>query len=328
MAVVDPDHARPIAERLLGEFRTLGRLWSQSPEAIERVAGKNSPVVHLLLVCRDARVESIRGELVGGRITPSSPKLLEYLIVSMGALPDETLRVLFVDGSHRMIADEQVQRGTVGQLIFYPRVIFRRALELDAAAIMMVHNHPSGDPAPSRNDILVTNMLVDMGRSLGIEVIEHIIVTANTYHRILCREPAKRPKARPFSLRDRSRELHEVPDASSDNRSLALANARKTVRRRILRKQLLGTEELFGEPAWDMLIDLFIHECEDRPVSTSSLSIASGLPMSTALRLLQRLDDQAFLTREADPNDGRRNFIRLSPDVAHRLRAYFAAGDE
>ncbi|KGB55990.1 DNA repair protein RadC [Sphingopyxis sp. LC81] len=96
----------------------------------------------------------------------------------------------------------------------------------------------------------------------------------------------------------------------------------------MLRRQLVGADDLFGEPAWDMLIDLFIHEAEARPVSTSSLGIASGLGMSSALRLVQRLCDAGLVTREADRQDGRRNFIRLTPDLAHRLTAYFAAGDE
>lgn len=109
------------------------------------------------------------------------------------------------------------------------------------------------------------------------------------------------------------------------NYELALANARQASHRRAVRKKMLGANALFGEPAWDMMIDLFLHEGEGKPVSTSSICIASGLPTSTALRLLQRLCDEAMVTRIADPSDGRRNFIRLAPEVRDRLTDYFAA---
>jgi DNA repair protein RadC len=105
---------------------------------------------------------------------------------------------------------------------------------------------------------------------------------------------------------------------------LALRTARQTLPRRAVRKNILGTDVRLGEPAWDMMIDLFIHEGEGKPVSTSSICIASGLPMSTALRLLQRLCDLGKVTRIADPSDGRRNFIRLAPEVREQLTHYFS----
>lgn len=325
MAVVEPEGAEALAVRLLGEFQSLARLWSQRREAIERVTGADSPVAPLLFAAREAMHEALRGEL-GGSIAPSSARLADYLIASMGSLPEETLRVLFLDAAHRLIADEQMQRGTISELLLYPRVIFRRALELNAAAIILAHNHPSGDPAPSRNDLAVTDRLVEIGRSLDIEILEHIVVTASEHSCIRRGYSAARPRDRErlFNLRAPN---SDVTDESGE-RSTALANAQRTGRRRLLRRQLLGAEELFGEPAWDMLIDLFIHQCEGKPVSTSSLCIASGLSMSSALRLVQRLIDASLLEREVDPGDGRRNFISLSPRIAHRLTAFFEAYDE
>ena len=268
----------------------------------------------------------MRAELLGRVIDPSSPKLIEYLKTSMGALPEEILRVLFLDASRRLVADEQMQHGSVRQLALYPRTIFRRAFELDAAAILLVHNHPSGDPTPSESDIRVTDLLRDIGRALDVELIDHIIVTRREHHRLTAgRAPPKGRPGPPLTLGDGHRDRIETEKGVAD---LALANARRTLRRRLLRKQLLGNDELFGEPAWDMLIDLFIHEGEAKPVSTSSLGIASGLGMSSALRLVQRLCDAELLVRTSDPADGRRNFIQLAPEVAHRLTAYFAAGEE
>lgn len=108
----------------------------------------------------------------------------------------------------------------------------------------------------------------------------------------------------------------------------ALENARASTRRRLLRRQLIGADELFGEPAWEMLIDLFVHACERKPISISSLCVTSSIPMSSALRLTQRLCDAGILLRLPDRMDGRRSFIRLQPVIAHRMRAYFEAGPE
>src|SRR3546814_14958417 len=95
----------------------------------------------------------------------------------MGSLQDETLRILFLDGIGRLIADEQVQRGTVHQLVIYPRPIFRRAMEHNAASLILVHHHPSGDATPSEEDLIATRALVQISRSLDISLVEHLFVT-------------------------------------------------------------------------------------------------------------------------------------------------------
>ncbi|WOF45827.1 hypothetical protein KNJ79_20760 (plasmid) [Sphingopyxis indica] len=269
-------------------------------------------------------IESMRAELDDRGIDPASPRLISYLKLSMGALPHETLRVLFLDAARRLIADEQLQQGTIGHLAIYPRTIFRRAIELDAAAIILVHNHPSGDPTPSEADVAATTRLSAIGRSLDVELLEHIVVALRGHRPILDRKATRRSSPAPdYRLCDKSNNWRNAPAAPR-----ALANAQRTARRRLLRRQLVGAPDIFGEPAWDMLIELFIHEAEARPVSTSSLCISSGLPMSSALRLLQRLTDAGLVTREADRTDGRRNFIRLDPDLGHRLMAYFAERDD
>lgn len=273
----------------------------------------------MLSAARAATLEAMRSEVAGRAIAPWDPKLIQYLQTSMGALPHEVLRVLFLDAARRVIADEQMQHGTIGQLTIHARIIFRRALELDAAAIILVHNHPSGDPKPSRGDIDVTERLVSIGYALDVDLLEHIVVTNSDHQMILNRQarPRRRPSER---LRDSGGRRMEA--------GLALENARKTARRRLLRRQLVGADGLFGEPAWDILVDLFIHEGQGKSVSTGSACIASGLSTSSALRLLQRLCDAGLVVREADHDDGRRTYIRLSSELAHRLTAYFAAGEE
>ena len=125
----------------------------------------------MLAATRATALEALRSQASGRAIDPSDPKLLQYLQASMGALPDETLRILFLDASRHLIADEQLQHGTIDQLTIYPRILFRRALELNAAAVILVHNHPSGDPTPSDADIAATKQLVEIGRSLDVGVL-------------------------------------------------------------------------------------------------------------------------------------------------------------
>lgn len=278
----------------------------------------------MMVAARAAALEALRADMTDASVDPANPRLLKYLKASMGALTCETLRVLFLDASHRLLADEQLQHGSVRQVAFYPRTIFRRAIELDAAAIILIHNHPSGNPVPSQGDIEGTERLVEIGALLDVEVLEHIVVTAHDHRAIMADRSSARPKPSPkVILRDESSDWRSAPGAAR-----ALDRAQKASRRRLLRRQLVGAPELFGEPAWDVLIDLFIHEAQGKPVSTSSFCIASGLPMSSALRLLQRLCETGLVTREADRSDGRRNFIRLAPPLGHRLMAYFTGGDE
>lgn len=332
MANVEPANAEIVAARLIAEFRSLARLLSQSPDAVARVVGQGSPVVPLLLASRDAMREAMRGELHDRRITASSRRLIDYLKISMGGLPDETLRVLFLDARHRLIADEQMQRGTIDQVVLYPRIILRRAIELDAEAVILAHNHPSGDPTPSSADLSVTERLAAMAQSLDIAIVDHIVVTATSHRSIVRKSRSPGHKmAQPFGLRAQENEL---PSADGGDGALgaalpgALANARRSVRRLLLRRQLLGADRLFGEPAWDMLVELFIAHCEGTTVPTGALGIGSGLSSSSAQRLVQRMVDARLVVRAPDPDDGRRHFVSLSPDIAHRLAAYFVAHDE
>lgn len=319
VASVSPEHSEAIAEALLGEFHCIGRLWSATPEALARVLGKASPIIDLIVSARAAAIEAIAGDLRGIAIDPFGGALRRYLIACMGSLPNEVLRVLFLDGSRRLIADEQLQNGSLAQLALSPRTIFRRALEHNAAGLILVHNHPSGDPTPSREDIMVTQQLDLLGRGLDVQVIDHIVVTASQAHHIMNEEiiVGANPGATTYTLRNPESD----PRWGHDK---AVGNARTTARRMLLRRQLIGAEELFGDPAWEMLIDLFIHESEGKPLSISSLCVTSSIPMSSALRLVQKLCDAGILVRIPDLMDGRRSFIKLAPAIAHRIRAYFA----
>lgn len=318
VAVIAPADAERIATSLLAEFQTIGRLWSQTPEAIDRVVGPGSEVAGLLLRSRKLALAALSADLRGLRIDPCSAALRDYLILGMGSLPDEHLRVLFLDAGQQLIADEQLQYGTLAHLVLHPRTIFRRALELNAAGIILVHNHPSRDPTPSEQDIEVTRQLDRIGRALDISLIDHIIVAEGGAHHIRTSK-AKRGLPRISIPLLRSPDLTAAGD-------VALENAKATLRRRMLRDRLFGAPELFGDPAWEMLIDLFIHECEGNPLPVSSLCVTPSIPMSSALRLCQKLCDAGIIYRIPDPSDGRRSFVSLAPEIAHRIRAYFEEG--
>jgi DNA repair protein RadC len=102
--------------------------------------------------------------------------VLDYCRTAMAFADREQLRVLFLDKRNQLIADEVQQTGTVDHTPVYPREVVKRALELSATAVILVHNHPSGDPTPSRADIQMTQSIIDIARPLGIEVHDHIIV--------------------------------------------------------------------------------------------------------------------------------------------------------
>jgi len=265
--------------------------------------------------------ETLRADLADRRIDSLDTGLRRYLTASMGSLTEEHLRVFFLDADRTLVADEQLQQGTLAHMAIYPRTIFRRALELNAAAIILVHNHPSGDPTPSADDIKTTSLLDELGQSLDIELLDHIVVTATQTHHMRHRKTKTVPAPRARSLLLRS-------PRPADEEDRILGNARTAMRRHILRRQLVGAPELFGDPAWDMLLDLFVHECEGRRLSMSSLCAATALPESSAMRLAQRLCDAGLLRRLPDPSDGRRSFMAIAPEIAHRLRAYFAEGPD
>ena len=102
--------------------------------------------------------------------------MLDYVVARMGNAKREEFRVLFLDSKNMLIKDEALQKGTVDETAIYPREVVKRALELHASAFIMVHNHPSGDPTPSRADIDMTREVAEAGKALGITLHDHLII--------------------------------------------------------------------------------------------------------------------------------------------------------
>jgi DNA repair protein RadC len=139
-------------------------------------AGLREASVTDLKIIEAAAREFARGQVKDRPVLSSWSNVLDYCRTAMAFADKEQLRILFLDKRNRLIADELQQEGTVDHTPVYPREVVKRALELSATAIVLVHNHPSGDPSPSRADIEMTKAIVEVAKPLGIEVHDHIIV--------------------------------------------------------------------------------------------------------------------------------------------------------
>ncbi len=164
----------PHAERLLEAFGSLPELIAAPAAALARVAGRRA-AVRVRLVQALAR-RQLERPLRDRQVISSSTQLEAYLRSVLTGVPREQFRVLFLDKKNRLIADERMGDGTVDHAPVYPREVMRRALELNASALILAHNHPGGDPTPSAADVEMTKQVVDAGRCLRITVHDHIIV--------------------------------------------------------------------------------------------------------------------------------------------------------
>ncbi|WP_186266079.1 RadC family protein [Sphingorhabdus sp. SMR4y] len=137
---------------------------------------KNSSAQAILALVREAMLVSSKDTMLDRICLSKAEDVIEYLIVAMARLPVEEVRVLFLDSKNRLICDEVVSRGSISEAPIYPREILKRALAVDATALILAHNHPSGDPEPSEGDIDATRRLLKAASELGLTVHDHIIV--------------------------------------------------------------------------------------------------------------------------------------------------------
>ena len=167
---------KPLAKALLKRFGSFAEVISAPPARLKEVSGVGDAMVAELKVVQAAARRLLRGEVAQRQVLSSWPAVLDYCRAVQAFAEREEFRVLFLDRRNQLIADECQQEGTVDHAPVYPREVVKRALELSATAIILVHNHPSGDPTPSRTDIQMTRALVEVARSLGIAVHDHVIV--------------------------------------------------------------------------------------------------------------------------------------------------------
>ena len=167
---------KPLAKQLLAKFGSFSEVIAAPVERLKEVRGLGEASITELKIVQAAANRLVRGEVKQRQVLSSWSNVLDYCRAAMAFESKEHFRILFLDKGNHLIADEQHQTGTVDHTPVYPREVVKRALELSATAVILVHNHPSGDPTPSRADIQMTQAIVDIARPLGISVHDHLIV--------------------------------------------------------------------------------------------------------------------------------------------------------
>jgi DNA repair protein RadC len=169
---------KPIAKKLLRDFGGFGGLMTADAEAIARVGEISDTAVAALKSAHAAALRLLKDEVKQRPVLSSWQSLLDYLRADMAHEGIERVRVLFLNAKNVLIRDEPMWEGSVDESAVYIREIMRRALDLHASALIIVHNHPSGDPSPSPQDIRLTRDLAEAGRHLKITLHDHIIIGA------------------------------------------------------------------------------------------------------------------------------------------------------
>jgi DNA repair protein RadC len=167
---------KPIAKALMARFGTFAEVISAEPERLMEIKGVGPAVATELKLIQAAALRLTRGQIIHKPLLNTWTAIVEYCRAAMAYNEIESFRLLFIDKKNQLIADEVQQSGTIDFTPAYPREVIKRALELSASSIILVHNHPSGDPTPSYADIDMTKKIIAAGQGLGILVQDHIIV--------------------------------------------------------------------------------------------------------------------------------------------------------
>ena len=167
---------KALAKALIARFGSFAEVLGAPEERLREIPGIGESVATDLKLVRAAGLRMAKGEVKKKPVLSSWSQVIDYCRSAMAFEMREQFRILFLDKKNGLIADEVQQTGTVDHTPVYPREIVKRALELSASAIILVHNHPSGDPTPSTADITMTKQIVDIAKSLGITVHDHIVI--------------------------------------------------------------------------------------------------------------------------------------------------------
>lgn len=170
---------KPLAKELLAEFKTLPSVLNASLEQLQNISGvkEHTYYVFKLLTTTAQRLTQI--EASKEPVLDKWEKLLDYCYVRFAHKKNEYFHVLFLNGRHQIIADEELQKGTINHTPIYPREILKRALILEATGVILIHNHPSGDPKPSQEDIDQTLSLKTILKTSDIFIDDHLIIGKN-----------------------------------------------------------------------------------------------------------------------------------------------------
>ncbi len=167
---------KPLAKELLKRFGGFAGVLSAEPESLRAVAGMGEVSIAALKAVREAGLRLLRAEVSERPVLSSWKQLLDYCTGVAGFVEIEEFHLLFLDRKNVLISHERQQRGTIDHTPVYPREVVKRALELGASALIMVHNHPSGDPTPSKADIEMTREVQKAAATLGVTLHDHVIL--------------------------------------------------------------------------------------------------------------------------------------------------------
>lgn len=167
---------KPLAKTLLNEFGDFNHVLAAPPTRLRQVAGVGDSVIQELKIVEAAAHRMARAKVLKRPVLSSWDALLDYCKTAMAHRPLEQFRILYLDRKNVLIADEEQQSGTIDHVPVYPREVVKRALELNASALILVHNHPSGDPSPSEQDISMTRSIQNAAEVLNIVIHDHLVV--------------------------------------------------------------------------------------------------------------------------------------------------------
>jgi DNA repair protein RadC len=175
-AAIPRGDTKPQAKALLAQFGSLAGVLNADPKAMQRVKGVGENSAAALLAVATAARRMTRGQIVKKPVLSSWQALIDYLTTDMAHLTVERVRILYLDTKNRLIEDHHLGDGSIDEAAIHPREVIRRAMDVGASAMILVHNHPSGSPEPSRADIQITQRIAEAGRLLGVEVHDHVII--------------------------------------------------------------------------------------------------------------------------------------------------------
>ena len=167
---------KPLARLLIDSFGDFNRVLSASVQDLRAIDGVGDAVAIEIKIVEAAAHRLSRAKVMQRHVVSSWDALVDYCHTTMAHRTTEQFRILFLDTKNVIIADEEQAKGTVDHVPVYPREVVKRALELNASALILVHNHPSGDPTPSQADIDMTQQICSAARALDIAVHDHLII--------------------------------------------------------------------------------------------------------------------------------------------------------
>ena len=176
MTAIPRKDTKQLAKALLDRFGGLAGVLNADPAALANHAGMGETSAAVLKIVALAARRLARTGMQNKPVLGSWQVLIDYLTIDMAHLRHERVRVLYLDTKNRLLLDDKVSDGTLDEAAIHPREVVKKALDLGASALILVHNHPSGSPEPSRADVQITNKIAEAGRLLGISVHDHVII--------------------------------------------------------------------------------------------------------------------------------------------------------